>query len=270
MKAKNIPVLMYHHVGNKPGLVTLSPKTFRDQMAWLSSSGWKTLTSAEVEAFYAGVPMPRKSVMLTFDDGWLDNWFLVFPILKEFNLKAHIFLITSLVGDGPVRRDIVREYAHRECEQAIAQGRADNVMLRWLEVAAMRQSGLVEFHVHTHSHIRWDNVCATQNEQFSRMMEDLLISQQCLRDKTGYCSSHLCWPEGYYTWEYIRMARSLGFRYLYTTERRMNNPDNGPFRIGRISTKEREDTAWLKRRLFCYTTPFFSSLLALHKGRRLT
>lgn len=270
MKAKNIPVLMYHHVGNKPGLVTLSPKTFRDQMAWLSSSGWRSLSSSEMELFYLGGIFPRKSVMLTFDDGWLDNWFQVFPVLKEFNLKAHIFLITGLVGEGPVRKDIVREYSHQECEEEIALGRADNVMLRWSEIFTMEKSGLVEFHAHTHSHIRWDNICATQNEQYSSMMEDILISQKCLREKLGFCSSHLCWPEGYYTWEYIRMARNLGFRYLYTTERRMNARGNGSFRIGRISTKERENIIWLKRRLFCYTTPVFSTLLSLRKGRRLT
>ncbi|MGA5960062.1 hypothetical protein ACPB1Z_27830, partial [Escherichia coli] len=62
----------------------------------------------------------------------------------------------------------------------------------------------------------------------------------------------------------------LGFSYLYTTERRMNNPVSGSQRIGRISTKERENVGWLKRRLFYYTTPGFSSLLALHKGPRLT
>ncbi|HAX4851818.1 TPA: carbohydrate transporter, partial [Escherichia coli] len=54
------------------------------------------------------------------------------------------------------------------------------------------------------------------------------------------------------------------------TERRMNNPASGSLRIGRISTKERENVGWLKRRLFYYTTPGFSSLLALHKGPRLT
>ncbi|EAA0892417.1 polysaccharide deacetylase family protein [Salmonella enterica] len=261
---------MYHHVGHKPGLVTLSPGTFRAQMAWLAASGWKTLSSAEVELFYLGGRFPRKSVMLTFDDGWLDNWLQVFPVLKEFNLRVHIFLITGLVGDGPVRQSTDREYSHRECEQEIAQGRADNVMLRWSEVAAMRESGLVEFHVHTHTHTRWDRVCDTHSEQYARVMEDILTSRTCLKAKTGFCSTHLCWPEGYYSMEYVRLARDLGFCYLYTTERRMNTPGNGPFRIGRISTKEREDTAWLKRRLFCYTTPFFSSLLALHKGRRLT
>ncbi|MDA6800802.1 carbohydrate transporter, partial [Escherichia coli] len=69
--------------------------------------------------------------------------------------------------------------------------------------------------------------------------------------------------------DYIQIAEELGFHYLYTTERRMNAPAKGTARIGRISTKERESCAWLKRRLFYYTTPFFSSLLALHKGPRL-
>ncbi|EGY9949456.1 carbohydrate transporter, partial [Escherichia coli] len=50
---------------------------------------------------------------------------------------------------------------------------------------------------------------------------------------------------------------------------RMNCPENGSLRIGRISTKEREHSGWLKRRLFYYTTPLFSSVLALHKGPRL-
>jgi hypothetical protein len=93
--------------------------------------------------------------------------------------------------------------------------------------------------------------------------------KECLTKMTGKCSKHLCWPEGYYNKDYIFVARELGFSYLYTTERRMNAPTSETFRLGRISTKERESCAWLKRRLFYYTTPFFSSLLALHKGPRL-
>ncbi|HBA3615012.1 TPA: polysaccharide deacetylase family protein, partial [Escherichia coli] len=96
--AKNLPILMYHHVSEKAGLVTLSPQSFRRQMQWLAENNWKTLTAAEMEYFYQGGRFPRKSIMLTFDDGWLDNWFQVFPVLQEFNLHAHIFLITGQVG----------------------------------------------------------------------------------------------------------------------------------------------------------------------------
>lgn len=270
LNARHLPVLMYHHVSNKPGLVTLSPDTFRAQMKWLAESGWKTVTTAEIESFYHGGTLPRKSVMLTFDDGWLDNWLQVFPVLQEFNLQAHIFLITGLISEGPVRKfSEQHEYSHQECEERIEQGRADEVMLRWSEVREMHHSGLVAFHLHTHTHKRWDRM----NDiwcPLNFLKSDILLGRERMKEMLGSCSKHLCWPEGYYNHDYIRVARELGFSYCYTTERRMNGPLQGTLRIGRISTKERESTGWLKRRLFYYTTPGFSSLLALHKGPRLT
>lgn len=268
--ARNLPVLMYHHVSDKPGLVTLSPRTFRAQMKWLAESGWKTVTAAEVEAFYRGEKLPRKSVMLTFDDGWLNNWLQAFPVLREFNLHAHIFLVTGQIGNGPVRISTdAQKYSHDESLVLIEHGRADEVMLRWSEVLEMHCSGLVEFHSHTHSHRRWDCIPDIQNPQ-NLLRADVLLSRERMKEMLGYCSRHLCWPEGWYSPDYIRIAEELGFAYLYTTERRMNNPVSGSLRIGRISTKERENVGWLKRRLFYYVTPGFSSLLALHKGPRLT
>lgn len=223
--ARHLPVLMYHHVSDKPGQITLSPRTFRAQMKWLAESGWKTVTAAEVEAFYHGARLPRKSVMLTFDGGWLDNWMLV------------------------------------------KQGRADEVMLRWSEVREMHLSGLVEFHSHTHTHRRWDQKPVSRNPS-DLLRVDILLSRKRMREMLGYCSQHLCWPEGWYCSDYIHVAEELGFTYLYTTERRMNNPVIGSQRIGRINTKERKNVGWLKRRLFYHTTPGFSSLLARHKGAR--
>ncbi|ENE0020249.1 polysaccharide deacetylase family protein, partial [Escherichia coli] len=122
---------------------------------------------------------------------------------------------------------------------------------------------------HTHTHTRWDKKFTSREEQCKHLRQDLLSGREYLKEMTGKCSKHLCWPEGYYNKDYIQIAEELGFHYLYTTERRMNAPAKGAARIGRISTKERESCAWLKRRLFYYTTPFFSSLLALHKGPRL-
>ncbi|TQO04877.1 UNVERIFIED_ORG: polysaccharide deacetylase [Citrobacter freundii] len=125
--AQHLPVLMYHHVSTKPGLVTLSPQTFRAQMQWLA------------------------------EDGWLDNWLQVFPVLQVFNLQAHVFLVTGQVGEGAVRRaGELPDYSHKECEERIEQGRVDEVMLRWSEVREMHHSGLVSFHLHTHTHNRWD------------------------------------------------------------------------------------------------------------------
>ncbi|EGF7425092.1 glycosyltransferase [Escherichia coli] len=132
---------MYHHVSNKPGLVTLSPRTFREQMKWLAESGWKTVTAAEVEAFYRGETLPRKSVMLTFDDGWLDNWLQVFPVLQEFRLHAHLFLVTGLVGDGPVRISAdAKEYSHEKCQLMIELGQADEALPEHIDVWLKKRS----------------------------------------------------------------------------------------------------------------------------------
>ena len=145
---------------------------------------------------------------------------------------------------------------HRRKNILIADNRPDEVMLRWSEIRKMRDSGLVEFHVHTHSYKRWDRLSASRTERCRYVREDTLEGKRCLTEKLGSCSSHLCWPEGYYNKDYINLARELGFSYLYTTERRMNFPENGSLKTGRISTKEREHSGWLKRRFFIAPLPF--------------
>lgn len=142
---------------------------------------------------------------------------------QEFNLNAHIFLITGLTGKGPVRKQEVSVFSHQECEERIKQGCADDVMLRWSEVQEMRDSGLVEFHLHTHTHQRWDRVDSIQSH-LEFLKAEILLGRECMKAMLGNCSRHLCWPEGYYTHEYIQVAKALGFSYLYTTERRMNSP----------------------------------------------
>lgn len=75
--------------------------------------------------------------MLTFDNGFVDNWFNAFPVLKEFNLNAHILLIAGLIGEGHARSFSVDKYSHPDCEVLIRIGNADSVMLRWHEVLEM-------------------------------------------------------------------------------------------------------------------------------------
>lgn len=61
-KANHVPVLMYHHVSHCPGLVTLSPVTFRKQMKWLAENNWKTLSSDELEFFIGAENSPEKAL----------------------------------------------------------------------------------------------------------------------------------------------------------------------------------------------------------------
>src|SRR5690606_34218981 len=79
----NVPVLMYHHVSPSPGMVTTSPARFEQHIAWLRREGWSALTADEFAGHLAGRPVPPKSVLITFDDGYLDNWLYAHPILQR-------------------------------------------------------------------------------------------------------------------------------------------------------------------------------------------
>ena len=153
-QARALPILMYHHVSPKPGLVTVSPQTFRTQMGWLRDNDWHSVGGDELSAFLEGKPLVEKSVMITFDDGYLDNWIHAHPVLQEYGLSAAIFLVTGWVGDGAARPHAVSAGStpdcpsHKDCLAAIRSGATDQVVMNWQEVAAMREAGTAEFHSH--------------------------------------------------------------------------------------------------------------------------
>ncbi|CAD5790382.1 putative polysaccharide deacetylase [Escherichia coli] len=80
--------------------------------------------------------------------------------------------------------------------------------MRWSEVGKIRRSGLVEFHTHTHR--RWDSMPDIRRPQ-DLLRADVLLSRERMKEMLEYCSWHLCWPEGYYNHDYIKVAKELGF-----------------------------------------------------------
>ncbi|MCX7893674.1 MAG: polysaccharide deacetylase family protein [Burkholderiales bacterium] len=270
--ARALPVLMYHHVSPAPGLVTVSPATFAGHMRALAARGWRAVGTADFERFLAGEPLPAKSVMITFDDGYLDNWVHAHPILAETGMKAVVFAVTGWLGDGPARAKAGEPGApatpeHKACMAAVREGRADRAMLRWSEAAAMQEAGTAEFHSHTHTHTRWDQKMPRGAERDAALAADLAASRGALAARLGGATRHLCWPQGYYDDDYRRVAREAGFRVFYTTEKGVNRPGADPERIGRIVTKER-DGAWLASRVRIYASPVLGRLYTLLRGQR--
>ena len=120
---KVLPVLMYHHVSPNPGLVTLSPEIFREQIAALAAAGWRSIGSKDLEDFLAGQPLPAKSVLISFDDGYVDNFIHAHPVLREFGMTALLFIVTGWIGDGSLRTAADCP-DHRECKRRIADNPA--------------------------------------------------------------------------------------------------------------------------------------------------
>ncbi len=102
--AKAVPVLMYHHVSPNPGLVTVSPATFRHHMKTIAEAGYTTISADDFLGFLLKrLDLPEKSVLITFDDGFLDNYVHAYPVLRELGLKSTLFAVTGWIGDGPAR-----------------------------------------------------------------------------------------------------------------------------------------------------------------------
>lgn len=269
--AKAVPVLMYHHVSPTPGLVTITPENFRAQMRWLAEHGYATIGCADLARFLAGEPLPAKSVLLTFDDGYLDNYVYAHPILAEFGLKAALFLITGSIGEGPARAcagegAVPDTPSHGACKEAVQAGRADAVMLRWSEIERMRAAGSFEFHSHTHSHTRWDKVEPDRPARDAKLAADLAQSRAELHERLGQATPHLCWPQGYHDDGYVATARAAGFTHLYTTLPGTVAADADPLHLRRIVTKDAP--GWLAGRLWLYRRPGLAAAYQTLRGNR--
>jgi peptidoglycan/xylan/chitin deacetylase (PgdA/CDA1 family) len=269
--ARAVPVLMYHHVSPAPGAVTITPQHFAEQMRWLAGAGYRTLGADAFAGFLAGEPVADKSVLLTFDDGYLDNWVHAHPVLQQYGLRALLFIVSGWIHDGPPRPHAGDGSAaatpdHAACLAAIAAGRTDDVILRWSEVAAMRDAGTFEFHSHTHTHTRWDRICAEAGDRRRGLADDLQAARTTLAARIGQASDHLCWPQGYFDDDYLDVAHNAGFRHFYTVRPGVNEPGDDARYIHRIVVKD-SPARWLATRLWLYRRPQAGRLYLRLRGK---
>ncbi|MPW23828.1 polysaccharide deacetylase family protein [Paraburkholderia sp. CNPSo 3157] len=269
--ARAVPVLMYHHVSTSPGMITVTPEHFAEQIACLAQLDYRTLSARQFADYLAGAPVPPKSVVITFDDGYLDNWVHAHPILQRHGFSALCFLVSAWPGEGAPRPNaaggdiaaLPRLLGHEDGESAIEHGRADDVILRWSEIEAMRHAGTFEFHSHTHTHVRWDRLTQDRDEKRERLRDDLVKARATLRQRLGDVSDHLCWPQGYYDDDYSEIALAAGFRHFYTCDRGTNPVQRQPLpteagrSIRRLEVRDRP-AAWLASRLWVHSRPAIS------------
>jgi peptidoglycan/xylan/chitin deacetylase (PgdA/CDA1 family) len=95
---KRIPIIVYHHISKGNDNYHLKPEIFRDHLNWLKSTGYETVTFKDV--WELGPKLPKKPIILTFDDGSKDHW-NVYKELKSREMKGVFFIVTGYMGLKP-------------------------------------------------------------------------------------------------------------------------------------------------------------------------
>jgi peptidoglycan/xylan/chitin deacetylase (PgdA/CDA1 family) len=131
-----IPILLYHHLQtnlgkNSPASVIITPSRFEDHLKALKQNGFNSIGFNQLYDFCTkNTPLPPHPFLITFDDGYLSNYELAYPILKKYNMKAAIFVVTKWADKSP------KKFPH----------------FTWKQADEMEKSGLIYIGNHTCSH----------------------------------------------------------------------------------------------------------------------
>ncbi len=217
--AKRVPILLYHHLlteeentfGNNSAI--LSVDKFKKQMEFLYDNGYTTITLDELEGFLRGqIDLPKKSILITFDDGYKSNYIYAHPILKEYGFKAAIFLVSSWNTEETVPFD------------------PDEIQyLSWQEIGDGRD--VFEYASHTHAlHVLDDNKKGyLVTKPLEEVKEDLKTAMDLL--DTG----SLAYPYGHYNSEILETLDSLGYTMAFTVKSGKVKPGDSLLELRRQS-----------------------------------
>jgi len=155
MSATAVPVLMYHSVGRVLDdwawlELTVPATVFEDHLKWLRRRGWQTASLYDFHAHTTGErPLPERTVVLTFDDGYVDNWTYVAPLLEAYGFTGTVLVTPEFVD----RRSLVRP--------TLADARAGRVnedaldvrgFMTWDELREVSSSGALSVQCHALTH----------------------------------------------------------------------------------------------------------------------
>jgi len=153
-KGKGTPVLLYHQVNP---LINVTPALFEEHLKYIAAR-YETFTYTEAyDEVKANGKLPSHSLLITFDDGYYDNYKVVFPLLKKYELKATFFINTLYVSSLARQEDTAFEIGEQANIKALLKYYAtgdgtSNQYMTAAEIQEMVASGLCDFQAHTHTH----------------------------------------------------------------------------------------------------------------------
>ncbi len=213
-----VPVLMYHAlapVWHEP-LNNVQPGHFEQHMAYLKQHGYKVLALSEfVDEIKSGREHDRKSVVITFDDGYENNYTAAFPVLKKYGFPVTIFAEVGRIG------------APRH--------------FTWEEVKEMSRQGVdIQSHLMTGAYLP-----GVSREQ---AVYEMTESRRVLEMNLGRPVHFLAYPIGGFSEDVKQMARQAGYQAAFATNRGYDRTAKDLYELKRIRVKDSDGDVqlWLK------------------------
>lgn len=175
LNKKRIPVLMYHSVEESGDIHSVSPEKFEKQMKLLFKKDYKTITLSDLRSYLKNKTIPRKKVLVTFDDGYKNNLTVAKPILDKYGFKATVFVSTSFIGEELKR--------NQKTYQMLSQS----------DIGGLEKAGWdIANHFHSHCVLTelTDQKIEQEIKESKKILRDLLIKKEnilsfvCPKDKT--------------------------------------------------------------------------------------
>ncbi|QHT59031.1 polysaccharide deacetylase family protein [Paenibacillus lycopersici] len=199
-----IPVLCYHSIAdNGAGNdYIVSPEAFREQMAWLHEQGYRSIDMQEFGAILSGEePSTGREVLITFDDGYRNNYTAALPVLKQYGYRATEFLVTNWVGG--------------------------DAYLTWDQVKELRAAGWdIMAHTRTHPYLPL-HTAKTQRDEIAG-------SKAAIERKLGTSVTAIAYPYGLRSEETMRIAKQSGYAYAFTFDDGWTTSEQNPYLLKRL------------------------------------
>ena len=227
-----LAVIMYHGLiddTSKQNKYFIDPKYFEQDLEYLTQNGYHTIFAGDlINYFEKGTPLPENPILLTFDDGYYNNYTFAYPLLQKYNCKAVISPIG--ISADQAEQDTKQNPAYSQC--------------KWSQLREMQDSGLVEIQNHTYDlhHIGNGRSGAknNQNEDFSSykamLTADLEKFNSRMHDELGKIPNSVVFPFGSFSDDTLTIVKDMDFKAAFDCEEKLNflSSKDDLFRIHRF------------------------------------
>jgi peptidoglycan/xylan/chitin deacetylase (PgdA/CDA1 family) len=215
---RSVPVLMYHQVMPQPPKVfqkyAITPRAFAAQMYWLSLARYTPIGLDDLIAHrHAGAPLPRRPVIITFDDGFQGCADYAAPVLQSSGFIATFYLVAGLIGQ-PSR-------------WLLPKVGVEFPLMSWSTARSLQAAGFTcGAHSLTHPHLA--------DLPTEECRKELKRSRELLEERLGCTVTHLAYPFGSYGERVREIAAEVGYRSACSVRIGLSLPDDDLLALHRV------------------------------------